>query len=305
MLTYVVGDMFKSPARVLVNTVNTVGVMGKGIAKDFKEIYPEMFKKYQVLCEKQLFQIGQLWLYKTEHKWILNFPTKKHWRSKSKVEYIELGLKKFVSTYAEKGITSISFPMLGCGNGGLDWETEVQPLMERYLKNLPIDIYVHLYRKDPYQKEHRNIEEIKKWLRSEPESLAFVEVWEDIYELLQSQNVFYALDNNDTFKAFAVSKPEERLEIYCKEHDYHIYREQLVEFWQHIRSFGFVIPSSLPSGLDEYSRYLVAILRHLPYLKPVLISNDYRKIDTDSVGLQFIPRIQKKFTSNSNVYEVH
>lgn len=300
LLTYVVGDMFKSPARVLVNTVNTVGVMGKGIAKDFKKVYPEMFAKYQMLCERDMFQVGQLWLYKTERKWILNFPTKKHWRSKSKIEYIELGLKKFVDTYAEKGITSISFPMLGCGNGGLNWEKEVRPLMERYLKNLPIDIYIHLYRKDPFQTEHRNINEIKKWLRSEPESLAFVEVWDDIRGLLQKQQSFFTLDNEDGFTAQVLDEPEERLEIKTQGRVYAIYREQMVELWQHIRSLGFVITTSMPSGLEEYARYLVAILHHLPYLKPVLISTHYHLMNKDSIGLQFIPGIQDDYSLFSN-----
>lgn len=184
-----------------------------------------------MLCERDMFHVGQLWLYKTERKWILNFPTKKHWRSKSKIEYIELGLKKFVDTYAEKGITSISFPMLGCGNGGLNWEKEVRPLMERYLKNLPIDIYIHLYRKDPFQTEHRNINEIKKWLRSKPESLAFVEVWDDIRGLLQKQQSFFTLDNEDGFTAQVLDEPEERLEIKTQGRVYAIYREQMVELW--------------------------------------------------------------------------
>lgn len=178
VITYVVSDIFKSPARVLVNTVNTVGIMGKGIAKDFKTIYPEMFKRYKELCEMKMLIIGKLWLYKTDHKWILNFPTKVHWRNPSKIEHIEAGLKKFVSCYAEKGITSISFPMLGCGNGELDWDSEVRPLMEHYLNNLPIDIYIHLYRQDPFETEHRNIKKIKQGLRGEPESLAYSELWE-------------------------------------------------------------------------------------------------------------------------------
>ena len=147
MITYVVGDLFTSPAKVLVNTVNTVGVMGKGIAYDFKRIYPEMFKEYQYFCEQGMFNTGQLWLYKTPHKWILNFPTKKHWRNKSEIEYLEKGLRKFADTYDKKGIESISFPMLGCGYGGLDWEREVQPLMEEYLQPLPINVYIHVFPK--------------------------------------------------------------------------------------------------------------------------------------------------------------
>ncbi|MFH1549631.1 MAG: macro domain-containing protein, partial [Planctomycetota bacterium] len=176
MLTYVIGDLLKSPALALVNTVNTVGVMGKGIAKDFKKIYPKMFKEYQRLCETKKLTIGKLWLYKTPNKWILSFPTKTTWRKPSRIDYIKAGLEKFVSTYHKKGITSIAFPQLGCGNGELDWESQVQPLMEKYLKKLPIDVFVYAYaQKDPLIPEHRNINEIRTWLESEPESLGFEE----------------------------------------------------------------------------------------------------------------------------------
>ena len=144
MITYVVTDLFQSPAKVLVNTVNTVGVMGAGIAKEFKRIYPEMFSEYKALCERGQLDVGQLWIYKTPHRWILNFPTKKHWRQPSRPEYIEAGLQKFCEIYIEQEITSISFPLLGCGNGGLDWEQVVRPMMERYLENLPIELFVHL-----------------------------------------------------------------------------------------------------------------------------------------------------------------
>lgn len=142
MLKYVQGDLFTSPAKVLVNTVNTQGVMGKGIAFTFKKAYPDMFKKYQKYCEQKAIDIGKLWLYKSPNKWVLNFPTKREWRKKSEYEYIELGLKKFVDSYQTKGITSIAFPKLGCGNGGLDW-TIVKTMMEDYLGQLPIDIYIY------------------------------------------------------------------------------------------------------------------------------------------------------------------
>ena len=125
MIVYVSGNIFESPAQVIVNTVNTVGVMGKGIAKEFKRIYPDMFDKYRELCENQELNIGQLWLYKTSNKLILNFPTKKHWRSPSRTEYIEEGLKKFQEIYTKWGIHSIAFPPLGCGNGELNFERHV------------------------------------------------------------------------------------------------------------------------------------------------------------------------------------
>lgn len=145
MITYIQDNILNSHAQVLVNPVNTVGVMGKGLAAEFKHKYPEMFRKYQILCENQRLSIGQLWLYKSPDKWILNFPTKEHWRNPSQIEFIEEGLKKFVNTYSEKGITSIAFPALGCGAGELNWDTEVRPTMERYLNPQPIDIYLYLY----------------------------------------------------------------------------------------------------------------------------------------------------------------
>ena len=126
MITYVACDLFLSPARVLVNTVNTVGVMGKGIAKRFKQIYPDMFERYQQLCEGDAFDIGELWLYKTPNKWVLNFPTKRHWRQQSRPEHIEQGLRKFGDTYHVLGITSVSFPLLGCGNGELSRHSPYQ-----------------------------------------------------------------------------------------------------------------------------------------------------------------------------------
>ena len=142
MIEYIEGDIFESPAQVIVNPTNTVGVMGKGLALSFKQRYPEMFKKYKAVCKNHLFSVGKLMLfYETDH-WVLLFPTKEHWRGPSKLEYIEKGLLKFVQTYESKNITSIAFPKLGCGNGELDW-ADVKPLMEKYLKDLPIDVYVY------------------------------------------------------------------------------------------------------------------------------------------------------------------
>ena len=93
VITYVVGDIFTSPATVLVNTVNTVGVMGKGIARDFKAYFPEMFVAYQEACESGDLRIGTLQYFRTSHKSVLNFPTKRHWREKSRIEDIERGCR--------------------------------------------------------------------------------------------------------------------------------------------------------------------------------------------------------------------
>jgi O-acetyl-ADP-ribose deacetylase (regulator of RNase III) len=145
MIVYKQGDLFNSNAQTIVNTVNCVGVMGKGIALTLKKKYPDMFKKYKDICDKKLLTPGKLYLYKKETPWILNFPTKDHWRNSSKIEYIEEGLIKFINTYKEKGITSIAFPLLGCANGGLNWDFQVKPIMEQYLSNLDITVEIWIY----------------------------------------------------------------------------------------------------------------------------------------------------------------
>lgn len=136
--------IFESSAQTLVNTINCVGVMGKGLALEFKNRYPAMFDKYKSFCDKGVFKPGVLWIYKAEDgKWILNFPTKIDWRNPSEMSYIEEGLKKFVEIWESKGITSIAFPLLGCTNGGLNAD-EVIPLMEKYLNQcdgLDVTIY--------------------------------------------------------------------------------------------------------------------------------------------------------------------
>lgn len=126
-----------SPARTIVNPVNCVGVMGKGLALAIKSRYPEVFDKYVIACDSGKMEIGKLQLVKTKTsgRSILNFPTKKHWRGASKLEFIEAGLKKFVRTYRRRHIVSIAFPPLGCGHGGLKWK-EVEPLMRGYLEGL-------------------------------------------------------------------------------------------------------------------------------------------------------------------------
>lgn len=136
--------VFQAPVQTLVNTVNCDGVMGKGLALEVRRRFSEVFPKYRKMCQAGKLKVGTLQLVKTPTRWIINFPTKNHWRAKSRIAYIERGLKKFASTYRRKKITSVAFPPLGCGSGGLRWE-QVRPVMDRYLRPLPnIQIYVCL-----------------------------------------------------------------------------------------------------------------------------------------------------------------
>lgn len=142
MIHYVKGDIFESPASVLVNPVNCVGVMGKGLAMKFKQRFSAMYAEYHKLCVQGKMQIGTLHLVEDGLTKILLFPTKDHWRNPSQLEDIEIGLKAFCNSYESMGIDLIAFPKLGCGCGGLVWD-EVKQLMAKYLAPLPIEVLVY------------------------------------------------------------------------------------------------------------------------------------------------------------------
>lgn len=138
------GDIFKSDAQTLVNTVNCVGVMGKGIALGFRKRFPEMHDDYVQRCERDEVKLGRPYLYKRrERPWIVNFPTKDHWRSMSRLADIEEGLEYLEANYRDWGIESLAVPPLGSGYGGLEWQV-VGPTLYRHLDQLdiPVELYV-------------------------------------------------------------------------------------------------------------------------------------------------------------------
>lgn len=137
------GDLFTSDKQTIVNTINCKGVMGKGLALSFRKEYPLMYKEYVDICNRGLMDIGKLWLYKKESKWVLNFPTKYDWRFRTELYFLEAGLEKFLATYRAKGITSIAFPLLGASNGGIDPEISLN-IMQKYLGHCDIPITIYL-----------------------------------------------------------------------------------------------------------------------------------------------------------------
>ena len=287
MITYMSGDLFQSPAMVLVNTVNTVGVMGKGIALKFKRIYPEMFEAYRNQCEQGNLQIGQLLLYKTPNKWVLNFPTKKHWRNPSRVEYIEAGLRKLRAHCSEMGFTSIAFPELGCGNGELDFETQVKPLMERYLGNLSVPTFVYLSGLKTDPPEHKDVRSIKRWLRSEPSALPFDEVWQDLVNILSEQRDFATLSKRSPYTAVATVNPP-TITIASGNRTTRILADELLEFWQQLRDFGLTHGSIAPE--HRFASYLLPVFAELPYVEPVMVSTSSSGLRWNpAAGLQVVP----------------
>lgn len=164
-IQYLKGDIFDSDTHVIVNTVNCKGVMGKGLALAFKQRYPEMFPVYQQECKTGKLRIGRPSLYKASTPWILNFPTKDHWRPPSKIEYLEKGLEYFIKNYKKAGIQSIAFPKLGAQNGKLSWD-EVGPLMATYLSKVDIDVYIYIAEGDKeyqYNEQGENDLKVRIW----------------------------------------------------------------------------------------------------------------------------------------------
>lgn len=147
MIEFKVGDIIAEDAEALVNTVNCVGIMGRGIALQFKNAFPDNFKAYEQACKSHEVQPGRMFVFEahtlSNPRYIINFPTKRHWRGKSRIEDIEAGLKALVAEIKSRGIKSIAIPPLGSGLGGLNW-TDVRPRIEDALKDLP-DIHVFVY----------------------------------------------------------------------------------------------------------------------------------------------------------------
>jgi O-acetyl-ADP-ribose deacetylase (regulator of RNase III) len=143
VVSVTVGDILSSDAQTLTNTVNCVGVMGKGVALAFKNRFPEMYRDYVERCRRHEVRLGKPYLYKHLYDpWILNFPTKDHWRAVSKLSDIVEGLSYLTAHYKEWGITSLAVPPLGCGNGQLDWNV-VGPTLYRCFNefNIPVNLY--------------------------------------------------------------------------------------------------------------------------------------------------------------------
>jgi O-acetyl-ADP-ribose deacetylase (regulator of RNase III) len=151
MIEFTTGDILESDAEALVNTVNCVGIMGRGIALQFKDRFPANFKAYAEACKREEVQPGRMFVFDTERmtgpKFIVNFPTKRHWRGKSRIEDIEAGLAALRDEVKRRGIRSIAIPPLGAGLGGLDWK-QVRPLIEKALGTLD-HVQVVIYEPDP------------------------------------------------------------------------------------------------------------------------------------------------------------
>jgi O-acetyl-ADP-ribose deacetylase (regulator of RNase III) len=284
MISYVNISLFDSPAQALVNTVNTVGIMGRGIAAIFKQLYPEMYQQYRELCQQGKLDIGMLYIYRTPNKIIINFPTKKHWRQPSQVEYIEAGLRKFATRYQAYGISSVSFPQLGCGHGELDWETQVQPIMERHLRRLPIPVYIHLYEKSPTFVPERWDLDYAKQVRLERERISMDRLWQDLQRMTGAG---YPLT---LFGPVIEMREEHILFKPSSEAPVTIYREDIEDLWNILRLRGTVRETDVPQFIRESgaSGWLFDLLEKLDYIHSIPLRSKSQGDTTR--GLRYDPQ---------------
>ena len=277
MFAYLEGNIFHSPAQVIVNTVNTVGVMGKGIALEFKKRYPDMFAAYRTACEKHQLTTGKLMLFHAPDHWILMFPTKENWRNPSKLEYIQQGLQKFVENYAQRGITSIAFPKLGCGNGELDWN-EVRPLMERYLKPLPIDVYIYLGPGTTGKPEHRSQKATMDWMRQNAKEMSFNGVKDDIMDRTRLLPLPFSSDGADCTVSWKNGLVFRRSD---SDKPLFVPEDAFFQTWDDLRTDSiFRTPSD-----DPAKKLICDLLFHLGYLSEIRLQ-DNRTLEMNR-GYQF------------------
>lgn len=262
LLAYLYSSLFDSPAQTLVNTVNTVGVMGKGIAKTFRDRYPVMFSEYRALCNGGSLKVGSLHLWKGDGQWVLNFPTKTTWRLPSRLEYIEQGLDTFVQNYEDMGIVSASFPPLGCGNGNLNWG-DVKPLIERYLSKISIPIYVHsLHVGAEFIPEHKERQALPPTLSAFLNDLkSSVHQNKGTFTTGEGSQQFSVKIGDETIAIVRGGRQHEKIPI-----------EEIENAWVVLREGILSIDKFSDDASRRYKSYLFPLLKSLPYMRSAQIA---------------------------------
>lgn len=296
MLIYRRTSIMESSAQTLVNTVNCVGVMGKGIAKEFRDRNPEMFASYKNICEKGLLTPGKLWLWQGSENWVLNFPTKIHWKNPSKIEWIEAGLQKFAKTYASRGIKEISFPRLGCGNGGLDW-SEVRPMMEHYLAPLSIPIFIHDYTVDIGIPEH--LESVADQIKLDAPSLASFDDFISLLRQVAQLSKGSLSDLKDKIEFSARMDDEGTLEIKTNDGGFFsLEPEDLRGVWINLLN-GLVTRDRAGWSVKNVADALLTMLSLLPGVRPIQIQR--ARSDHNELAVELRPSARRTMLAPSGI----
>jgi O-acetyl-ADP-ribose deacetylase (regulator of RNase III) len=217
------GDLLKENSEAIVNTVNCVGVMGKGVALQFKQRWPQNFKAYEAACKREEVKPGKMFIYDLGEwenpRFIINFPTKAHWRGDSKIEYIESGLRDLVYQIKRLNIKSVALPPLGCGSGGLDWD-DVKRLIFSAFKDHP-DVQVNLFEPKgaPPPREMANLTEKPKMTAARAAIIKIISIYREME---------YGLSKIEVQKlAYFLEKAGQPLKLDFVKHNYGPYSDKL------------------------------------------------------------------------------
>lgn len=264
MLKFHRTSLMTSSSQTVVNTVNTVGVMGKGLAAAFKDRYPTMYLEYKEICHDNQLLPGNSWLWKGHDQWVLNFATKKHWRNPSKLEYVRDGLDEFRAKYEQYGIREIAFPRLGCGNGGLDWDV-VKPLMVDKLRDLPIAVFIHDFEKQIGEPEHHLP------LLQEPPPSDYHAFIDDLRRVVETrQGCVNAVGSASKFFVQISSELDLRGTKNC--HDLLASEEDIFQIWS-LLTRSPVSRFDLPETPYQHALKVFSVFAELPYVRLINLAN--------------------------------
>ena len=206
-------------------------------------------------------------------------------------------MQRFAAIWAERGITSASFPLLGTGSGGLTSE-EILPLMTAYLDPLPIMIYIHIYDKHAADLQERYLHAVRSWLSSVPQPQPFRDFWRDVMTAVRQSSEWVTRETQEKYRVVATPAQKQQrlsLKILREGHEpVFIPETQLQDLWGYIQRAGYSLPHQLPAGLDQQAEYLVPLLSQLPYLRPIELA---ARSSTRVWGLHYIPPKRKTDTA--------
>jgi hypothetical protein len=257
MLITVETEIFLSPARVLVNPVNTAGVMASGVSAEFKRFFPDAFASYRSLCEAGQFEPGRLYVHRAPYRTIVHIPIKRHWRTAASGQALEAGLQRLAIVWAEYGLHALGVPRFD--EDELPWETLVQPLLETYLAPLPIPVYIH----SPSAADgRRSIRQIDQHLNMAPARIPFDRAWQEIGRIVRRTNGVFRTSDGQPFMAAYESRGRYGRLIVTPdgERSITILESSLNDLWTMLNLAGLVLPSQFPGGLELAAPYVTAVL---------------------------------------------
>jgi hypothetical protein len=191
-------------------------------------------------------------------------------------------LETFIRIYPLHGITDVAFPHIGCGHGELDWDSEVKPVFEYFLKKLPIDVFVYYSESRTGIPEHKGIAVTQRWLRSQPRSLAFSEFWDDLKDIISMQD-YYRIKGTD--EMFSAELDNESITIISNERT-RFEKEEMLALWQEIRLHGYLYVDRFPPVFSGAERYLLSLLSEFEYLEPKELFKETGGERHDYTGLE-------------------